>query len=77
MAYDPEEVFRDIVVASKGSDADLTGMLEVRDRDGTGLYDQLRQLRGIQWPAPTRKSGGTTEPDWMFIGVDKAPVVRP
>ena len=39
--------------ASKGSDADLTGMLEVEKRDGIGLYDQLRQLRGIQWPAPT------------------------
>ncbi len=60
--YDPEDVFEDIVVASKGSDADLTGMLEVRDRDGIGLYDQLRQLRGIQWPAPTyeiAKAGGT------------------
>ena len=27
--YDPEDVFRDIITASKGSDADLTGMLEV------------------------------------------------
>ncbi len=60
--YDPEDVFEDIVIASKNSDADLTGMLEVRDRDGIGLYDQLRQLRGIQWPAPTydiAKKGGT------------------
>ncbi len=60
--YDPEEVFEDIVKASKGSDADMTGMLEVRDRDGIGLYDQLRQLRGVQWPAPTyeiAKKGGT------------------
>jgi anaerobic selenocysteine-containing dehydrogenase len=60
--YDPEEVFEDIVKASKGSDADLTGMLEVRERDGIGLYDQLRQLRGVQWPAPTydiAKQGGT------------------
>jgi len=60
--YDPEEVFRDIVKASKGSDADLTGMLEVEERDGIGLYDQLRQLRGMQWPAPTyevAKKGGT------------------
>ncbi len=60
--YDPEEIFEDIVKASKDSDADLTGMLEVRDRDGIGLYDQLRQLRGIQWPAPTydiAKQGGT------------------
>lgn len=60
--YDPEEVFRAFVEASKGSDADLTGMLEVEKRDGIGLYDQIRQLRGIQWPAATyemAKAGGT------------------
>ena len=60
--YDPEEVFRDIVKASKGSDADLTGMLEVEKRDGIGLYEQLRRLRGLQWPAPnyeSAKKGGT------------------
>ena len=60
--YDPEDVFEDIIKASKGSDADLTGMLEVRERDGIGLYDQLRKLRGIQWPAPnydTASTGGT------------------
>lgn len=61
-SYDPEEVFEDIIKASKGSDADLTGMLEVMEKDGTGLYDQLRKLRGIQWPAGTyeiAKAGGT------------------
>jgi anaerobic selenocysteine-containing dehydrogenase len=60
--YDPEDVFEDIVKASKNSDADLTGMLDVRERDGIGLYDQLRQLRGVQWPAPSydiAKVGGT------------------
>ncbi len=60
--YNPEDVFEDIVLASKGSDADLSGMLEVRDKEGTGLYDQLRQLRGVQWPAPSAdvaKAGGT------------------
>ncbi len=60
--YDPEEIFEDIVKASKGSDADLSGMLDVRKRDGIGLYEQLRRLRGIQWPAPTADSasrGGT------------------
>lgn len=60
--YDPEDVFRKIVEASKGSDADLTGMLEVEKRDGIGLYDQLRKLKGMQWPAPTyehAKRGGT------------------
>ncbi len=60
--YNPEDVFRDLVKASKGSDADLTGMLEVEKKDGIGLYDQIRKHRGIQWPAPTyeiAKKGGT------------------
>ncbi len=60
--YDAEEVFEEIVKGSKGTDTDLTGMLAVRDRDGIGLYDQLRRLRGIQWPAPnyeSAKAGGT------------------
>ncbi|HFD81192.1 MAG TPA: hypothetical protein ENK05_12495 [Gammaproteobacteria bacterium] len=72
-AVDPEEIFRDIVKASKDTDTDLTGMLEVEKRDGIGLYDQLRKLRGIQWPAPTyeiAKKGGAErrymgqEGDW-------------
>jgi anaerobic selenocysteine-containing dehydrogenase len=70
--YDPEDVFEDIVIASKGSDADMTGMLEVRERDGIGLYEQLRRLRGVQWPAPTYEiaaKGGTArrymqQEDW-------------
>lgn len=60
--FDPEDIFRDVVKASKGSDADMTGMLEVEERDGIGLYDQIRNHRGIQWPAPTyevAKEGGT------------------
>ncbi len=62
MAYNPEDVFRDIVTASAGSDADLTGMLEVEKTDGVSLYDQLRRRRGVQWPAPTleiARHGGT------------------
>jgi len=62
MAYDPQDIFRDIVAASKESDADFSGMLEVEKRDGVSPYDQLRALRGIQWPAPTyeiAKAGGT------------------
>ncbi len=62
MAYDPEDIFRDILRASKGSDADLSGILEVEKADGVSPYDQLRRLRGIQWPAPTAKiarKGGT------------------
>jgi anaerobic selenocysteine-containing dehydrogenase len=60
--YDPEEVFRDFVRASKGSDADLTGLLEVEAETGKSPYDQIRELRGVQWPAPTAaiaKAGGT------------------
>ena len=60
--YDPEEIFRDIVAASKNSDADLTGMIDVHAKDGIGLYDQIRELRGVQWPAPTyeiARKGGT------------------
>ncbi|MBI3297212.1 MAG: molybdopterin-dependent oxidoreductase [Elusimicrobia bacterium] len=69
--YDPEEVFRDIVKASKGSDADLSGMLEVEKRDGIGLYEQLRRLRGLQWPAGTyesAKAGGTPR---RYMGQEK------
>jgi anaerobic selenocysteine-containing dehydrogenase len=60
--YDAEEVFAEIVTASKGADCDLTGMLEVMKKDGIGLYDQIRRLRGMQWPAGTykhAKAGGT------------------
>ncbi|HFD32469.1 MAG TPA: hypothetical protein ENJ28_07195 [Gammaproteobacteria bacterium] len=60
--YDTEEIFRDVVKASAGTDTDLTGMLEVEKIDGKGLYQQLRDLRGIQWPAPTyeiAKNGGS------------------
>ena len=60
--YDPEEIFRDFIKASKGTDADMTGLLEVEKETGKTPYDQLRELRGIQWPAPTAaiaKAGGT------------------
>lgn len=60
--YDPEEVFRDFCRASKGTDADLSGILEVEKETGQSPYDQIRELRGIQWPAPTAaiaKAGGT------------------
>lgn len=59
--YDAEEIFEEIVRGSKGTDCDMTGLLEVRERDGIGLYDQIRRLRGIQWPAPNyeiAKKGG-------------------
>jgi anaerobic selenocysteine-containing dehydrogenase len=59
--YDAEEIFRAVVVASEGTDTDLTGMLQVEKLDKKGLYQQLHDLRGIQWPAPTyvtAKAGG-------------------
>jgi len=60
--YDPEEVFRSFCAASKGTDADLSGILEVEKETGKSPYQQIRDLRGIQWPAPTAaiaKAGGT------------------
>jgi ferredoxin-nitrate reductase len=60
--YDPEEVFRDFCKASKGTDSDLSGILEVEKETGKSPYQQIKDLRGIQWPAPTAaiaKAGGT------------------
>ncbi len=59
---DTEEVFRDVIRASAGTDTDLTGILEREKLDGISPYEQLKELRGIQWPAPTyeiAKNGGT------------------
>jgi len=70
--YNAEEIFRAVVKASAGTDTDLTGMLEVEKIDGTGLYDQLIALRGIQWPAPTynlAKAGGAKRRFMMQEGV--------
>jgi anaerobic selenocysteine-containing dehydrogenase len=50
---DSEEVFREFCEASKGTDADLSGLLEVEQRLGDSPYQQIRNLRGIHWPAPT------------------------
>jgi anaerobic selenocysteine-containing dehydrogenase len=59
--YDSEEVFREFLEASKGTDADLTGILEVEKQSGVSPFQQIRDLGGIQWPAPTaeiaRKGG--------------------
>ncbi len=60
--YDSQEIFRDIVRASVGTDTDLTGILEVEKLDKIPPYEQLKELRGIQWPAPTyemAQQGGT------------------
>ncbi len=59
---DTEEVLRDVIRASAGTDTDLTGILEVEKLDKLSPYEQLKKLRGIQWPAPTyeiAKNGGT------------------
>lgn len=72
--YNAEEIFRAVVVASEGTDTDLTGMLEVEKLDKKSLYEQLRDLRGIQWPAPTyenAKNGGTKRRYMMQEGVWK------
>jgi nitrate reductase NapA len=60
--YDAEEVLRDMIRASEGTDTDLTGILEVEKLDKLSPYEQIKALRGIQWPAPTyaiAKEGGT------------------
>ena len=60
--YDSEEILRDIIAASAGTDTDLTGILEVEKLDKMSPYQQLEELRGIQWPAPTyeiARNGGT------------------
>jgi nitrate reductase NapA len=51
--YDAQEVLREFLRASKGTDSDLTGILAVEEQTGKTPYQQLRELRGIQWPAPT------------------------
>ena len=60
--YDAQEIFRDVIRASAGTDTDLTGILEVEKLDALTPYEQLAELRGIQWPAPSyeiAQQGGT------------------
>ena len=60
--YKSEEVLREVLEGSRGTDTDLTGMLDVEKVDGKSPYQQLIDLRGVQWPAPTyaiAKAGGT------------------
>jgi len=60
--YDAGEILDEIIRGSKGTDTDLTGILEVQKIDKITPYEQLKKLRGIQWPAPTyaiAKAGGT------------------
>ena len=74
--YDAEEVLRDIIRASKGTDTDLTGILEVEKLDKISPYEQLKKLRGIQWPAPTyeiAKAGGTKRRFMLQEGWENRP----
>ena len=69
--YDPEEIFRDICRASKGSDSDLSGLLTAEQETGKSPYQIIRDVRGVQWPAPTAESalaGGTAR---RYMGQEK------
>jgi ferredoxin-nitrate reductase len=74
--YDSEEVFRDVCRASVGTDTDLTGILEVEKLDKISPYEQLKKIRGIQWPAPTydiAKKGGTKRRFMLQEGWENRP----
>lgn len=65
---DPEDVYREFLAASKGSDADVSGMLEVEKLTGKSPYQQIRELKGIHWPAPTAElaMGGGVKRRYMW-----------
>ena len=67
--YDPEELFRDFLRASEGTDADMSVLLVVEKQTGKSPYEQIRELRSIQWPAPTAEIArhGGTDPDFYII----------
>ncbi len=74
--YDAQDIFRDVIKASKGTDADLSGILEVEKLDDTTPYEQLAELRGIQWPAPTYEiasKGGTKRRFMLQEGWENRP----
>ncbi len=61
--YNVEEVFIELILASKGSDSDLTGILDAAKQKNVSPYQILRETRGVQWPAPTAEialAGGTS-----------------
>ncbi len=51
--YDPEDVFRVILAASKGTGTDIHGLLEIEKKDGVSPYQSLRDTKGLFYPAPT------------------------
>ncbi len=59
--YDPEDVFRVILKASKGTQTDISGLLELEKTDGVSPYESLRETKGLFYPAPNyevAKAGG-------------------
>ena len=59
--YDPEDVFRVILDASKGTGTDISGLAEVAARDKVKPYEVLRENKGLFYPAPNyaiAKKGG-------------------
>ncbi len=59
--YDPEDVFRKILEASKGTDTDISGLRELELKDGVSPYESLRETKGLFYPAPNyeiAKEGG-------------------
>ena len=53
--YDPEDVFRVILAASKGTGTDVSGLLEVEKRDEISPYESLRETKGMFYPSPNYK----------------------
>lgn len=71
--YDPEDVFRVILAASKGTSTDISGLAEAAKRDKVAPYEILRENKGLFYPAPnyaSAKAGGikrkygNQEKDW-------------
>ncbi len=59
--YDPEDVFRNILKASKGTKTDISGLAELEEREKTSPYESLRETKGLFYPAPNyavAKAGG-------------------
>ena len=59
--YDPEDVFRVILKASKGTGTDISGLADLEEKDKISPYESLRETKGLFYPAPTyeiAKEGG-------------------
>ena len=74
--YDAEEIFRHIVAASAGTDMELTGILKVGQLDGISPYEQITELRGILWPAPSYESAQNGGIKRRFMLQELAPLGR-